>query len=47
MVRLAGDSTLRARLGAAGRRRVMEQFSIERFIQEHAALYEEIAGTRA
>ena len=38
--RLARDAELRARLGDAGRRRVLEKFTIERFIDRHAELYE-------
>ncbi len=37
---LAGDADLRARLGAAGRARVEERFSLQRFVDSHAALYE-------
>jgi glycosyltransferase involved in cell wall biosynthesis len=42
IVRLARDAALRSRLGAAGRRRVVERFGIERFVAEHAQLYREI-----
>ncbi len=42
IVRLAQDKILRKALGRAGLNRVREMFSIERFISQHAALYEEI-----
>jgi rhamnosyl/mannosyltransferase len=45
MRRLADDAALRARLGAAGRQRVLERFTLERMIAGHLALYEELAGS--
>jgi len=44
MRRLAEDATLRAKLGASGRQRVLERFTLERMIHAHLALYEELAG---
>jgi glycosyltransferase involved in cell wall biosynthesis len=46
MRRLADDAALRARLGASGRQRVLERFTLERMIAGHLALYEELAGER-
>ena len=43
MERLAADATLRATLGAAGRRRVEERFTLESMIDAHLALCEELA----
>jgi glycosyltransferase involved in cell wall biosynthesis len=42
MLRLAGDAELRRRLGAAGRQRVMENFSTEHITGETIALYREL-----
>jgi glycosyltransferase involved in cell wall biosynthesis len=42
--RLAGDGKLRRRLGRAARNRIVQQFSIERTVAAHEALYDEIAG---
>jgi len=39
ILRLAGHQALRARMGAAGRQRVHEQFGVDRFVRSHAALY--------
>ena len=44
MLQLSGDEGLRNRLGAAGRARVEERFSLEAMIAAHLALCEEIAG---
>ncbi len=44
MLELSGDQGLRSRLGAAGRARVQERFSLEAMISAHLALCEEIAG---
>jgi glycosyltransferase involved in cell wall biosynthesis len=44
MRRLAEDPALRAKLGAAGRQRVLERFTLERMIHAHLGLYEELAG---
>jgi rhamnosyl/mannosyltransferase len=46
MRRLSDDAALRARLGASGRQRVLERFTLERMIAGHLALYEELAGQR-
>ncbi|HEY2435964.1 MAG TPA: glycosyltransferase [Solirubrobacteraceae bacterium] len=43
---LAGDDTLRRRLGDAARSRVLEQFTLERMGSEHAALYDELLAER-
>jgi rhamnosyl/mannosyltransferase len=43
MRRLADDVGLRTRLGAAGRQRVLERFTLDRMIAGHLALYEELA----
>jgi glycosyltransferase involved in cell wall biosynthesis len=42
--RLAGDAELRAALGAAGRRRVVESCSVEAAVAAHERLYLEVAG---
>jgi len=39
--RLLNDAALSARLGDAGRRRVQDEFSVEKMIERHAALYRE------
>jgi glycosyltransferase involved in cell wall biosynthesis len=39
------DPALRRRLGEAGRQRVLTEFSVERMIAKHIALYREILGT--
>lgn len=44
--RLLGDAELRARLGEAGRKRVLEEFTWERTAQELLAGLEELATTR-
>jgi glycosyltransferase involved in cell wall biosynthesis len=41
--RLLGDAPERERLGAAGRAHVERQFSIERMIQRHLAVYADVA----
>lgn len=41
---LLNDPELARRLGAAGRQRVQSEFSIEKMVARHAALYEEIVG---
>ena len=46
MLELSGDEGLRRRLGAAGRARVEERFSLEAMISAHLALCEEIGGKR-
>jgi glycosyltransferase involved in cell wall biosynthesis len=42
ILRLAVDPGLRKNLGRAARRRAQKEFSIERCVQKHAALYEEL-----
>ena len=46
LTELAGDPALRERLGAAGRRRVREHYSIERCVAEMEGLYEAVAAGR-
>ncbi len=43
IVELIEDPTLCARLGRAGRKRAGELFSLERFLSEHAELYDDLA----
>jgi len=43
MQRLAADASLRQRLGAAGRARVEQHFTLERMIEAHLALCQEVA----
>jgi glycosyltransferase involved in cell wall biosynthesis len=40
MKRLAGDESLRARIGSAGRKRVLAEYTIERMIERTLAVYE-------
>lgn len=42
---VAGDSSLRARLSAAARKRAQESCGIERFLVAHEKLYDELAAT--
>lgn len=44
--RLVADASLRVRLGEAGRRRIVDQFTIEQTIAAHERLYDEVAGHR-
>ena len=44
---LLDDSALRARLGAAGKRRVSEVFSVEQMVQKTIAVYHRVMDTRA
>lgn len=44
MIRLAGDAQLRKSMGAAGRRRVVEKFDINRVVAEYEALYLNLLG---
>jgi glycosyltransferase involved in cell wall biosynthesis len=39
LIRLAGDAELRSRMGAAARRRLQEQFTLERCADAHEKLY--------
>jgi glycosyltransferase involved in cell wall biosynthesis len=39
---LLNDSELARQLGAAGRQRVLTEFSVEKMVARHAALYEEM-----
>jgi len=43
---LVADGPMRARLGAAGRRRIVDQFSIEQTVAAHERLYDDVAGYR-
>jgi rhamnosyl/mannosyltransferase len=47
LVRLLEDASLRERLGAGARARVMSQFTAERMWSRTRALYQEISGQRA
>jgi len=44
LVRMAGDSTLRACLSANGRARALESFSLDRMLRRYDRLYEEVAA---
>jgi glycosyltransferase involved in cell wall biosynthesis len=44
--RLLTDATLRTRLGAAGRTRFEEHFTLPLFVQNTLAVYEEVVGAR-
>ena len=44
IVRMANDAELRARFGAAGRRRIVEHFSLERCVESYDAMYRELLG---
>ncbi|SFK70711.1 glycosyltransferase family 4 protein [Geodermatophilus ruber] len=44
LVRVLTDPQLAARLGAAGRRRLLERFAPERMVQAHVELYEELVA---
>lgn len=44
LVRVLTDRELAARLGAAGRRRFLEQFTPEAMVAAHVALYDELLG---
>ncbi len=43
--RLRDDADERRRLGAAGRDRVTERFTLERMVERYTSLYEEVAGS--
>jgi len=42
LARLAGDWELRTRMGAAGRERVLERYSVERLLDDMDRLYREL-----
>jgi glycosyltransferase involved in cell wall biosynthesis len=42
LARLVGDETLRTRMGAAGRQRMQNEFSIATMAAAHLALYESL-----
>jgi glycosyltransferase involved in cell wall biosynthesis len=46
IVRLLQDDALRRRMGEAGRERVEKKFSVERMVEETAAVYERLAAIR-
>jgi glycosyltransferase involved in cell wall biosynthesis len=46
ILRFARNPALRKRLGAAGRKRVEQEFSIERCVEAHAQLYQELLDRR-
>jgi sugar transferase (PEP-CTERM/EpsH1 system associated) len=41
IIKLLNDAELRERMGAAGRRRVEEKFSLDRMVREYESIYEE------
>ena len=45
--RLAADPALRARMGEAGRARVLERYSVERLVDDVDALYKELLAEKA
>ena len=45
--RLLGDAALRTAMGAAGRRRVVERFTIERTARDVEAVYERVLAGKA
>ena len=47
MERLAGDSEFRQQLGAAGRARVEQRFTLKQMVDEHLALYAAITDAKA
>jgi glycosyltransferase involved in cell wall biosynthesis len=46
ILRLAQDPDLRQRLGAAAKRRVKQEFSLENCVESHNRLYEELMSRR-
>jgi len=44
LTRLAADAAVRADMGDAGRRRVLERFALDRFCDDHARLYESLVS---
>jgi len=44
LIRLSGDPGMRARMGAAGRARALEQFGIERMVDEYEQILEKACG---
>ena len=46
MLELARDETLRARLGAAGHRRVLTRFGLDRMVDETIEVYGEVISAR-
>ena len=46
LAELAGDSELRARMGAAGRDRVLERYSVERLLDDMDRLYRELLDSK-
>ena len=44
---LRAQPQMRARMGAAGQRRVAEEFTLDRMVAEYVALYEEAISKRA
>ena len=43
-LRILDDPALRACLGEAGRRRMLDEFSVPQMVERHAALYRELLG---
>lgn len=46
LLRLAGDPALRERFGRAGRRRVEQEFTLQRCVAEYEKLYTELVAAR-
>jgi glycosyltransferase involved in cell wall biosynthesis len=44
ILKLLDDTDLNQRLGEAGRQRVLAEFSVEKMIERHRALYQELLG---
>ncbi|MEO0660919.1 MAG: glycosyltransferase, partial [Planctomycetota bacterium] len=44
MLRLAADADLRARLGRAGRARVLEHFGLDRMVDETLDIYRDVVA---
>ena len=42
--KLLGDPDLAKQFGAAGRERMLSEFSVEKMVDRHAALYEQLIG---
>jgi glycosyltransferase involved in cell wall biosynthesis len=46
LVRLSRDPGMRARMGAAGKARAIEQFGVERMVDEYERILESVSGVR-
>jgi glycosyltransferase involved in cell wall biosynthesis len=47
LARLAADAELRARMGAAGRARVLERYSVARLVDDMDRLYRSLLASRS